>query len=173
MFSFLLPFSVNKTPLVSSAIPKESIRLHPVDCTWFSICFLILTSLSPLNTLGLSLGQFQFYSLNNEFKVIFNFRWTYLQNRNRLTDTADLWLPRGRGGRGMVWQFGVSRCKLIYLEWISNEFLLYSTENYIQSLVIEDNIRKRICACVRACVCVCVCVCVLEFLSWLSRNESD
>ena len=37
------------------------------------------------------------------------------------------------GGRkgGMDWEFGVSRCKLLHLEWISNEFLLYSTGNCI------------------------------------------
>ena len=42
-------------------------------------------------------------------------------------------------------EFGVSRCKLFHLEWISNEVLLYSTGNYIQSLGIdhdEDKTRK-------------------------------
>ena len=37
---------------------------------------------------------------------------------------------------GMDWEFGVSRCKLLYLEWIDNKVLLYSTGNYIQSLGI-------------------------------------
>ena len=32
---------------------------------------------------------------------------------------------------GRDWDFGVSRCKLLQLEWISNEILLYSTGNYI------------------------------------------
>ena len=31
-------------------------------------------------------------------------------------------------------EFGVSRCKLSHLEWISNEVLLYSIGNFIQSL---------------------------------------
>ena len=39
----------------------------------------------------------------------------------------------------MDWEFGVSRCKLLHLEWICNEILLYSTGNYIQSLVIKHN----------------------------------
>ena len=30
-------------------------------------------------------------------------------------------------GNGMDGEFGVSRCKLLRLEWISNETLLYST----------------------------------------------
>ena len=28
-----------------------------------------------------------------------------------------------RGGSGVDWEFGVSRCKLLHLEWISNELL--------------------------------------------------
>ena len=31
----------------------------------------------------------------------------------------------GGGGSGMDGEFGVSRCKLLHLEWISNEILLY------------------------------------------------
>ena len=41
----------------------------------------------------------------------------------------------GGGGSGMGWEFGVYRCKLLHLKWISNEVLLYSTGNYIKSLV--------------------------------------
>ena len=61
---------------------------------------------------------------------------TYLQNRNRLTDMENkLVLAKGEGGgSGMDWEFGDSRCKLLHLEWIINEVLLYSTGNYIQSL---------------------------------------
>ena len=40
-------------------------------------------------------------------------------------------------GSVMVWEFGVGRCKLLHLEWISNEILLYSTGNYIQSLEVQ------------------------------------
>ena len=42
-------------------------------------------------------------------------------------------------GSGMDWESGVGRCKLLHLEWISNEILLYSTGNYIQSLVMEHD----------------------------------
>ena len=37
----------------------------------------------------------------------------------------------GRGGSGRDWEVGVNRCKLLPLEWISNEILLYSTGSYI------------------------------------------
>ena len=46
----------------------------------------------------------------------------------------DLWLPKGKER-----EFRVSRCKLLHLEWRSNEILLYSTGNYIQSLVMEHD----------------------------------
>ena len=62
-----------------------------------------------------------------------------------LVETGDLvttdWLPVGLdrhlqrvggGGRGIDWEFGVGRCKLLHLEWINN-ILLYSTGNGIQS----------------------------------------
>ena len=45
---------------------------------------------------------------------------------------------RGRGG-GMDWEFGVSRCKLLHIEWIHNNVLLYSTGNYIQYPEINNN----------------------------------
>ena len=61
----------------------------------------------------------------------------------------------------MNWELGVSRCKLLHLEWIGNEVLLYSTGNYIQSLVMdhhrmEDNVRKTMC--VYMCMCMRTCV---------------
>ena len=42
----------------------------------------------------------------------------------------------------MDWAFGVSRCKLLHLEWISNEVLLCSTGNYIKSLGMGHDRRK-------------------------------
>jgi len=48
----------------------------------------------------------------------------------------------------MNWEFGVNRCKLLHLEWICNEVLLYSTENYIQLFameMMEDSMRKKMC----------------------------
>ena len=33
----------------------------------------------------------------------------------------------GGGGGGKEWEFGISRCKLLYIGWINNKVLLYST----------------------------------------------
>ena len=42
----------------------------------------------------------------------------------------------------MNWEFGISRCKLLYIKWINNNVLLYSTGNYIQYPVINHNGKK-------------------------------
>ena len=73
-------------------------------------------------------------------------------------------VAKGEGvGRGMDWEVGVSRCKLLYIEWINNKVLLYSTENYSQYPVInhngKENIYKK-----NVYLCVCVCVCVYIYI---------
>ena len=53
----------------------------------------------------------------------------------------------GCQGGGMDLKFGISRCKLLYVGWINNKVLLYSTGNYIQYPVINHNgkeYKKRI-----------------------------
>ena len=42
-------------------------------------------------------------------------------------------------GSGMDWELGVGRCKLLHLEWMASGILLYSTGNYIQLLVIDQD----------------------------------
>ena len=67
----------------------------------------------------------------------------YKTETDSQTQRTDLWLPRRRGDGGrMDWEFGISRCKLLYTEWINNKVLLYSTGNYIQYLIINHN-RKE------------------------------
>ena len=53
------------------------------------------------------------------------------QIRNRLTDIENrLGVAKGeRGGNRTDGEFGVHRCKLFHLEWISYEVLLYRTGN--------------------------------------------
>ena len=49
-------------------------------------------------------------------------------------------VAKGEGdGGGKDWEFGISRCKLLYVEWKNNKVPLYSTENYIQYPVINHN----------------------------------
>ena len=47
-------------------------------------------------------------------------------------------------GGGMEWEVEISSCKLLYIEWINNKVLLYSTENYIQYPMINHNGKEYI-----------------------------
>ena len=60
-----------------------------------------------------------------------------LQNRKRLTDLENkLMVARGEGRReGIVREFGMVMYTLLYLKWITNEDLLYSTWNSAQCYV--------------------------------------
>ena len=56
------------------------------------------------------------------------------------------WLPRLRD-RGKDWEFGISRCKLLYIGWINSNVLLYSTGKYIQfpvQWIIEKDMRNKV-----------------------------
>ena len=45
----------------------------------------------------------------------------------------------GEGGGGVLdWEFGVSRYKLLYIEWINSKVLLCSIGNHIQYPVIKQ-----------------------------------
>ena len=48
-------------------------------------------------------------------------------------------VAKGDGRKGMEWEFGVSTCKLLYIEWINNKVLLHSKGNYIQYSVKRHN----------------------------------
>ena len=47
-------------------------------------------------------------------------KWTHLQDRNRLTDLAHLWLPGEEWGEGVVRKFEIDMYTLLYLKWIIN-----------------------------------------------------
>ena len=47
---------------------------------------------------------------------------------------------QGEGGRGMDWEFGVSRCKLLHLEWISNKS--YYTAQGTRSNLLGENMME-------------------------------
>jgi len=43
---------------------------------------------------------------------------------------------------GLEWKAGVSRCKLLYTEWINNKVLLYSRENNVQYSLINSDWKE-------------------------------
>ena len=58
-------------------------------------------------------------------------------NRNRLTDLEKKLkgYQRGKVGGGINWEFGTDMYTLLYLKYITNKDLLYSTGNSAQYLV--------------------------------------
>ena len=67
----------------------------------------------------------------------------YRTETDSQTWRTDLGVAIGnKGGSGMDWEFGVSSWKLLHLEWISNEVLLYNTQSYIQSFRIDHDGRE-------------------------------
>ena len=76
------------------------------------------------------------YHLHVESKI--RYKWTYLETDSQI-QRMDGGLPRGGLGRGMDWEFGVGRCKLLYIEWINNKVLLLSPGSYSQYPVINHN----------------------------------
>ena len=86
--------------------------------------------------------------------------------KNRLR--ADLWLPRVKeAGRWVNEEFGISKCKLLYIEQINKRYH-YSMGNYIQYPIRNHNEKDYVRECVCVCVCVYIyiyiCICITELL---------
>ena len=61
-----------------------------------------------------------------------------MDTENRLVVAKGDW-----GGTGMDWEFGVSRCKLIHLEWINNKSYCIAQKiisNLLGYAMMENNI---------------------------------
>ena len=57
-----------------------------------------------------------------------------------------LLVAKGEGvGEAMEWEVGVSRCRLLCMEWINNEVLLYNTGNSPQYPLVNHrkNFKKE------------------------------
>ena len=76
------------------------------------------------------------------------------------------------GGRGMDWEFGISTCKLVYIEWINNKVLLYSTGKFIQYPVINHNGKEYEKECMYICITESIC-CTAEISTTLYINYTS
>ena len=50
-----------------------------------------------------------------------------------------------REGKGINYEFGISRYKLLYIKQITSKILVYSTGNYNQHLGINYNGKEKKC----------------------------
>ena len=53
-------------------------------------------------------------------------------------------VAKERGVGGKDWEFGIGKCKLLYIGWINNKVLLYSIGKYIQYPVINHNGKEYV-----------------------------
>ena len=72
-------------------------------------------------------------------------KWTYLQNRKRLTDLEkELMVTIGEEwGRGLDWEFGIDMYTRLYLKCITNKGLPYSRGNSAQYYITTRKNLKR------------------------------
>ena len=98
----------------------------PFTATWMEIETLILSELSERE-------RHIPYDIPYIWNLIYgtNEPFHRKENHGHGEQTCGCQGGGGEGGSGMDLELGVSRCKLLLLEWISNEILLCSTENSV------------------------------------------
>ena len=80
-------------------------------------------------------GDFYIFFFFLSLRSMWNLKYDtneLIQDRNSVTDIENR-LPVAKDEEstgGKDWEFGVSRCKRVYREWINNKVLLYSRELY-------------------------------------------
>ena len=126
-----------------SVIKKNDIM--PFAATWMDLEIIILSEVTHKE-------KDKYHTISHMWNLKYDANeLSYETETDSQTWRTDLWLPRERGGGGgMDWECGISRCKLVYREWINNKGPLYSTGNYIQYPVINHK-RKEY---EKECVCV-------------------
>ena len=67
--------------------------------------------------------------------------------KDRFTDIEDR-LAGAKGEWGREGRFGINKCKLLYIEWISKKVLLYRTGNYLQYAGLSHNEKECVCVCI-------------------------
>ena len=100
-----------------SAIKKS--KIMPPTATWMQLEIFIL---SEVRQRQIPCDITYMYNLKYDTNELIYKTEIDQQTENRLVVAKGEW-----EGSGMDWEFGVSRCKLLHLEKISNKVLLYST----------------------------------------------
>ena len=91
----------------------------PFSATWMELEPLILSEISQKD------------DITCIWNLIYGTNEPFHRKENHGLGEQTCGCQEGGGGSGMDWELGVKRCKLLPLEWISNEILLCSTGNYV------------------------------------------
>ena len=95
----------------------------PFTATWMELETLILSEVSQ--------KEKDRYYMISLISGIENATQMNISTEKKIVDLENrLVIAKGEGEGVGYWEFGVNRCKLLTLDRISNEILLYSTENY-------------------------------------------
>ena len=81
------------------------------------------------------LSQEHKFGSTYENQSIYTNELIYKTETDLQTQRTNLWLPGGKGGGGIVREFGIDMYTLLYLKWITNKDLLYSIGNSAQYYV--------------------------------------
>ena len=108
----------------------------PFSATWMQTEILILSKVSQKEKY-----KHHIISLICGIKDVAQMNLSTIQKQTRRHGEQIYGCHRVREEMQGTGSLGFSRCKLLHLEWISNEILLYSTGNYVQSLGIEHDRR--------------------------------
>ena len=100
---------------------KEN-EIMPFAATWMELEALILSEIRERQMP---------YDITHIWYLIYSTNEPFHRKGNHGLGEQTCCCHSGGGGSGMDWESGVNRCKLLTLEWRSNEILLYSTGNYI------------------------------------------
>ena len=135
-------------PSTDDWIKKMWCKIMPFAATWMELQTLVLSEVSQKQ-------KDEYHMISHTWNIIHGTIEPFHRKENHVLGKQTCGC-QGRGrGSGMDWESRVNRCKLLPLEWIRNEILLYSTgtiSSHMWWSMMEDNVRKRM----NICMCDCV-----------------
>ena len=100
-------------------------KIMPFTAIWMDLEIVILNKVNQTEK-----DKYHMISLIRGIFLKKQYKWTYLQNRNRLIVFKNKFMAikKERLQGGMDWGFGIGKGTLLNTEWMINKDLLYSTE---------------------------------------------
>ena len=110
---------------------RKKNKIMPFAATWMQLETLILSEVSQKE-------KDKHYMVSCIWNLIYGTNEP-IYRKKLMEVEKGLVVAKGKGREWGGLGAWVNRCKLLHLQWISNEILLYSAGNSIQSLVMEHD----------------------------------